>query len=238
MTLKQHAGKWLFAHLPFSRRTFDILRFELRVTRERWLNVLLPWRLAKVRRLSTMHDISLNVGSGGSGAQGWINLDASSNYAETYCSHDLRRALPFSDGSVKRILAEHVIEHMDFKDDVPRIFREFHRVLQPGGVVRIIVPDAERFMCAYLAKGSEQWTTLGFSTFPSDMNTPIELVNHVFHQGGEHCFGWDYKAMEFSLQRAGFPQVIRQTYGQSIDPELAIDQANHEHYSLYVEAVK
>jgi predicted SAM-dependent methyltransferase len=238
MTLKQYFGKWLFAHLPFSRRTFDILRFELRVTRERWLNLLLPWRLAKVRRLLNMRDISLNVGSGGFGLNGWINLDATANHANTFCTHDLRCALPFSEGSVKRILAEHVIEHMDFKDDVPRIFREFHRVLQPGGVVRIIVPDAERFMSAYLNKGSEQWAALGFPTLPSDMNTPIELVNHVFHQGGEHCFGWDFTAMEFYLHRAGFAQIIRQTYGKSNDAELAIDQPNHEKYSLYVEASK
>ena len=70
------------------------------------------------------------------------------------------------------------------------------------------------------------------------MNTPMELVNHVFHQGGEHCFGWDYTTMEFALRRAGFVQVIKQSYKQSLDPVLIIDQPNHAPYSLYVDAVK
>ena len=49
---------------------------------------------------------------------------------------DVRRALPFADCSVARILAEHVIEHLNFKLEIPRVLNEFFRVLEPGGMVR------------------------------------------------------------------------------------------------------
>lgn len=240
MTLKQRLGRWAYAHAPFSRRVFDILRGEFRFARQRWANALLPWRRARLRRLRTLRGVSLNVGSGGRGRPDWINLDASPHHADLYCTHDLRRPLPLADDSAVRILAEHVIEHIDFHDDVPRVFAEFHRVLAPGGVARIIVPDAARFMRAYVEDDAALWTGLGFPAgrLPDDMNDPIELVNHVFHQGGEHCFGWDFAALERALRRAGFTRVERQSFGRSLDPQLAIDQPNHAPYSLYVDAVK
>lgn len=238
MTLKQRVGSFVLRNLPCSRRSFDILRFEFRILRQRFYNTVLPWRVLKIQRLRSLRDVSLNVGSGGSGLLGWINLDVTTRYPGTYCSHDLRRPLPFADGAVCRIFAEHVIEHMDKRSDVPAIYAEFHRVLKPGGVVRIVVPDARRFMEAYFAKQPDQWKQLGFDELPGDMDTPMDLVNHVFHQGGEHCFGWDAETMGCALKKAGFPNATQQVFGQSFDSELAIDQPHHRPYSLYIEAVK
>ncbi|HVZ65437.1 MAG TPA: methyltransferase domain-containing protein [Lacunisphaera sp.] len=239
MRLKQDIGRWIYSHQPFSRRSFDILRFEFRIARQRWWNALLPWRRRKIARLRRRRGLSVNVGSGGRGRPDWINLDVSPHHADLYCTHDLRRPLPFADSSVRRILAEHVIEHLDFRDDIPRVFAEFRRVLEPGGVARIIVPDTERFIDAYCTGSAAAWAELGLPAgLPTGMATGIELVNHVFHQGGEHCFGWDFAAMDVALRRAGFGRVSRQSFRQSVDPELAIDQENHAPYSLYVDAVK
>jgi predicted SAM-dependent methyltransferase len=239
MTIKQHLGRWLFSHLPCSRRTFDILRFEFHAARQHWRNVLLPWRRLKIRRLYSRRGLSLNVGSGGQGLPGWINTDAVAHHPDITFTHDLRHRFPLADQSVKRIFAEHVIEHLNHKEDVPRVFEEFFRMLENGGVVRIIVPDVPRFMRAYLDADFQQWKELGFTEgLPSDMATSIELVNHVFHQGGEHLFGWDFEAMEHALRCAGFSNVVRQTFGQSLDQGLALDRPEHAPYSLYVEAVR
>jgi predicted SAM-dependent methyltransferase len=240
MTPKQRIGQWIYQVQPFSRRTFNILRFEFRICRQRWVNLVWPHRRYKIARLRSMRGISLNVGSGGKGLEGWINLDASSFNPDLYATHDLRRPLPLADGSVKRILAEHVIEHLDPQDDIPGVFREFHRVLEKDGAVRIIVPDVARFLKAYLSRDPADWRALGFSDgrIPGAMSTPMEMINHVFHQGGEHCAGWDYPMLEHALLGAGFSRVLRQEFGISVDPELAIDLPNHAAYSLYVEAVK
>ena len=66
----------------------------------------------------------------------------------------------------------------------------------------------------------------------------MHVINHVFHQGGEHLFAYDFETLAWALQQAGFSTVNQMSYRTSRDPKLAIDQDNHAPYSLYVEAVK
>lgn len=240
MTLKQKLGRLLIPMMPVNRRTFDILRFESGCVWQRLRNQLSPAYHRKTRALQSRQGLSVNFGSGGRGLPEWINIDVRPNHDDQYIALDLRRRLPFADGSVKRILAEHVIEHLDFRDDIPGVFTEFFRILEPEGTVRIIVPDAERYMNAYVHRSSEEFKCLGWEldALPDDIYTPIHIVNHVFHQGGEHYFGWDFETMAWALKRAGFKEVLKQSYQRSRDPELAIDQANHAPYSLYIEAVR
>ena len=240
MRLKQSLGRWLIPRLPGGRRTFDILRFEAGSLWQRACNGLNPAYHRRLRALRKMPAISLNVGSGGRGLPGWINIDARPAHADIYVAFDIRRRLPLRDGQAERIFAEHVIEHLDFRDDVANVFREFHRVLRPGGVVRIIVPDAERFLRAYVSRSAGEFAALGWdmTNLPGDIFTPMHIVNHVFHQGGEHLFGWDFETMQFMIARAGFTGIVKQSYKVSLDPQLAIDQPNHQPYSLYVEARK
>lgn len=240
MTLKRRIGRLLLPRLPVSRRAFDILRFEAGCASQRVINALNPNYHRKARALRQRGGWAVNLGSGGRGLAGWINIDARSHYADQYLACDLRRRLPLADGSVKRLLAEHVIEHLDFREDVPRVFAEFYRILEPGGVVRIIVPDAERYARAYAERSTAQFAALGWDLdrLPDDIHTPMHVLNHVFHQSGEHLFGWDFETMQWALRRAGFTQILRQSYQVSSDQDLAIDQPNHAPYSLYVEAVR
>ena len=239
-TLKRAIGGWLIPRLPVNRRTFDILRFELGCIRQRIANACSPRYHMRIAWLRRQSGLSVNFGSGGKGLAGWINIDARPNHADICIAHDMRQPLPFRDDQVKRIFAEHVIEHVDFRDDIPRVLREFHRVLEPGGVVRIIVPDAERFMGAYVRKSAAEFADLGWNLdrLPADIHTPVHVVNLVFHQNGEHFFGWDFEIMRYALLEAGFASVLKQSFGVSLDAQLAIDQEQHRLYSLYVEAVK
>lgn len=64
------------------------------------------------------------------------------------------------------------------------------------------------------------------------------MINHIFHQSGEHLFAYDFETLSWALRHAGFREIVKQSFRQSCDPELAIDQENHAPYSLYVEARK
>jgi predicted SAM-dependent methyltransferase len=226
VTLKSKIGAVLIPH-------------ELRALRTRIRNLLSPTYHREVRILRTRRDLSVNIGSGGKGKNDWINIELIPMRDTTLCL-DIRRRLPLSDNSVCRIIAEHILEHIDFRSDVPNVFRDWHRVLQPGGVVRIIVPDGRRFLEAYVSGEAKKWSDLGWPLqgMPVDIYTPMHIVNHIFHQGGEHLFAYDLETLDWALRRAGFSSVEKMSYRVSRDPLLAIDQENHAPYSLYVEAVK
>jgi len=56
---------------------------------------------------------------------------------------DIRERLPFRSQQAQFILAEHVIEHIPFRDGL-FFLSECHRVLIPGGVLRLSFPDITR----------------------------------------------------------------------------------------------
>jgi len=64
-------------------------------------------------------------------------------------AHDLTRGLPFADASVDVVYHSHVLEHLD-RPLVPVFLAEVRRVLKPGGVHRIVVPDLEQLARLYL----------------------------------------------------------------------------------------
>lgn len=47
----------------------------------------------------------------------------------------------FADNSVEEAYASHVYEHLGYQRELPVAFREVHRVLVPGGLLRVAVPD-------------------------------------------------------------------------------------------------
>lgn len=238
-TPKSKLGAVVLPLLPVNRRTFDIFRHELRAWRTRAINTVNPVYHRRVSSLRLRRDLSVNIGSGGKGHPDWVNIEIIPMRDTTLCL-DIRRRLPFADCSVARMLAEHIVEHVDFRDDIPAVFRDWYRVIQPGGVVRIIVPDAKRFLEAYVSDDPTLWNLLGWDLEkkPDDIYTPMHIVNHIFHQGGEHLFAYDFETIAWALRKAGFSIVEQMSHKVSRDPQLAIDQENHAPYSLYVEAVK
>src|SRR5450755_1734090 len=99
----------------------------------------------------------VNIGSGLSGAPGWYNIDNSPtillsrlplgrqlfrtpNWPKDVHRHNVKKGLPFADQSVRYIYSSHTFEHFTWEDSV-LIAKECFRVLQTGGVIRIVVPD-------------------------------------------------------------------------------------------------
>ncbi|MGB0909659.1 MAG: class I SAM-dependent methyltransferase, partial [Nitrospirales bacterium] len=100
-------------------------------------------------------DLLVNLGAGPKGKPGWINVDTHP-YEGINCVYDCRKSLPFPDNSVRGIFSEHFFEHLDYTEEVPWFLSECHRVLKPGGVFRVIVPDIELYMQAYCTDGWEE----------------------------------------------------------------------------------
>jgi ubiquinone/menaquinone biosynthesis C-methylase UbiE len=49
-------------------------------------------------------------------------------------------ALPFPDGSLDYVVANHVLEHCA---DPVRVLREWRRAVRPGGIIGLVVPDCD-----------------------------------------------------------------------------------------------
>jgi SAM-dependent methyltransferase len=90
----------------------------------------------------------LNLGCGSRWHSAWTNADlvpAGPNVLAV----DLRRQLPFSNATFDAVYSSHVLEHLT-PLEARNFLREIRRVLRPGCVVRIVVPDLEGIVRGYL----------------------------------------------------------------------------------------
>lgn len=71
--------------------------------------------------------------------EGWIGVDIEPKRAMCV-QHDLREPIPLPDASVDRIVSEHCFEHID-RESARRLLDECYRLLRPGGLLRVSVPD-------------------------------------------------------------------------------------------------
>jgi SAM-dependent methyltransferase len=121
----------------------------------------LVYRMFRAPGTQEEHLVKVQLGPGQrSYLDGWINVDANMFTAKCDVWSDISRHLPFRDESVDAIYSHHVIEHLP---DLPAHFREMHRVMKPGGVIRVGGPNGDSAMREYLA-GNAAW----FSDFPDN----------------------------------------------------------------------
>jgi SAM-dependent methyltransferase len=89
----------------------------------------------------------LNLGCGHHFSSDWNNLDLVGH--EGVEPFDIRQRLPYPQGSFDVVYSSHVLEHLT-PDDGAQFLGEKYRVLKPGGICRIAVPDLEKICRAYL----------------------------------------------------------------------------------------
>ena len=92
----------------------------------------------------------VNLGCGPVWHPDWLNFDIRPRPPHVR-RLDLRRPLPFADATVDAVYHSHVLEHLS-RAVADELLRECHRVLRPGGVLRVGVPDLEGVARAYLAE--------------------------------------------------------------------------------------
>src|ERR1700736_1444739 len=92
----------------------------------------------------------LNLGCGERFHPDWINIDLTSGRSGVI-AHDLAKGIPFSSDSADAVYLAAVFEHIR-RNDAENFLREIYRVLKPGGIVRVGVPDLEKICRLYLKK--------------------------------------------------------------------------------------
>jgi predicted SAM-dependent methyltransferase len=92
--------------------------------------------------------IKVNVGCGHRFHTDWINLDAMPA-DPTILHFNCGQPLPFDTDFVDFVYSSHVIEHLRPNDGL-EFLCECHRVLKPGGWIRVATPDFEVLLVEYL----------------------------------------------------------------------------------------
>ena len=126
---------------------FDQLRFEANSWLVKGQNLVMPGRREMLAHVRALRGALVNVACGPQILDGFVNVDLLG--PPPRIRWDCRRSLPLADGGAAGIRVEQFVEHLDTREELPDFLRDCLRVLEPGGVLRIIVPDAARYLQAY-----------------------------------------------------------------------------------------
>jgi SAM-dependent methyltransferase len=104
-----------------------------------------------------------NIGAGLFEHPYWTNVDYKTEYYSQYQNPNFinfnlmeDHPLPVADDSAELVYSSQTIEHLD-DEAVRRLRREAHRILKPGGGLRITCPDMALEYRAYRRKDLQYW---------------------------------------------------------------------------------
>jgi predicted SAM-dependent methyltransferase len=180
----------------------------------------------------------LEIGCGPNTHDGFIHMDYEWRAHIDLC-WDVTKGIPLDSGTLDGVYTEHCLEHLPFAA-VDQVLLESFRLLKPGGVIRIVVPDGQIYLSRYVEiMNGRADVTLPYASDDSykSLYSPIMSVNRIFRSHG-HLFIHDFDMLKQLLELNQFVQVTRRTFGVGSDPRMLIDTASREVESLYIEATK
>jgi predicted SAM-dependent methyltransferase len=174
----------------------------------------------------------LNWGCGEEPEPGWINSDIKDMPGIDIVA-DIRDGLPLQTSSIDYVVSIHALPEIPY-DTLETALRELWRVLKPGGVLRLALPDLDKAIQAYLAGDS------GYFLVPDEDARTIggKLIVQMTWYGWSRSL-FTHEFIEELCIRAGFSRVDTCSYMQTASeyPEI-VELDSREKESLYVEAVK
>ena len=90
----------------------------------------------------------LNWGCGSHVLPGWINSDIKQAPGIDLVA-DIKEGLPLAEGSIEYAVSVHALPELRYDEVIPALL-ELKRVLKPGGVLRLVLPDLRKAIDAYV----------------------------------------------------------------------------------------
>lgn len=174
----------------------------------------------------------LNWGCGEHPEPGWLNSDIKEVPGIDVVA-DVRAGLPLETDSVDYITSIHALPELPYQDLVPAL-KELRRVLKPGGVLRLALPDLERGIAAFQNGDADYFHV------PDEDARSIGakfVTQMVWYGYSRSLFVHDF--VEELLERAGFTRVEHCAYRQTASPwPEIVELDNRPRESLFVEGFK
>lgn len=214
-----------------------------------------------------MSSIRVNVGCGATPTPGWVNIDNSwtikgvrnpllraiftplgmfkgkDDYIATIRKHDIRWAdagkrLPFADGSVEVVYTSHMLEHMT-REEVRRFLAETRRVLKPGGLLRVAVPDLDYHVGLYGKHGDADQFVTGLMMAAELPKGLLGKLRHILVGERHHLWMYNGASMAKEMENARFSSVTVRPAGETgIQNPGTLDLAERAPESVFIEGVR
>lgn len=230
------------------------------------LEISISRKVRPIRKSDSQFDskeiIKLNLGPGPNWRKPdkyWYSVDIDPALGDIVVNFQDFNEFPLKTNTVECVYGSHVFEHMSiFK--TPLIFSEIHRILKKGGILRLILPDAEKSIKEYANRNQEfelfkrrkerakikynKDYTL-FECMKEDFLSPSGQVGLLGENSLAHQNAWDFETLQSDLILAGFnaDKIYKMDYQKSNCNSFSFEgtfpsEANEDYRSLYVEAIK
>jgi predicted SAM-dependent methyltransferase len=169
--------------------------------------------------LSTHKEKYLNMGSGFNPLTNWLNGDYNERPESVFMDGTKKLMLP--DNSFNAIFSEHMIEHIHYTD-ANNMIKEFYRILQPGGKIRINTPDLKFLIDLYSSEKTDvqknyiEWSAGKFIDYAPEKSDTF-VINNFMRDWG-HCFIYDARSLKHMLEVNGFKNVEKTQLGVTSYP--------------------
>jgi predicted SAM-dependent methyltransferase len=161
--------------------------------------------------------VKINLGSGHWKFEGWVNVDIDLDSQPDVCAN-LSGGLPFANGVAALMHTEDFIDQLEL-ENAAEFLHECHRILAPGGVLRVLTPDMQKLAHLYLndpLRLKSMWKE--FVGVPLELDTAGEIFNIGMRFAG-HTFLYDAETFTALSSSCGF-DARRVEYQQSEVTEL------------------
>ncbi|HEY2934925.1 MAG TPA: methyltransferase domain-containing protein [Acidobacteriota bacterium] len=155
-----------------------------------------PLRIKLRYLLGKPAPVKLHLGCGPKHFEGYVNVDLwITDATDVVCNI---QKLPWPDSAASVIESHHMIEHISHRA-IEETFREWHRVLVPGGLLILETPHFDEAVRRYLAGDEERL---------------LSIFGRQRRTGDTHFYGYNPSRLESLLSRIGF-RDFEQTKPQS-----------------------
>lgn len=166
--------------------------------------------------------LRLNIGCGRRFHADWVNVDLVPSSPQVQRC-DILQGLPFAENRFSAVYHSHVLEHLSLSQG-QQLLENCYRVLQPGGCLRIVVPDLEQIARLYLEMHELAWHGDRKSVANYEW-MKLELLDQLVrsHSGGmmgQFMAQLDQAQADFVRSRAGIEFDVCRLVAQTSAPTL------------------